>query len=330
MTTRASAGSIETNDVEELQQIVQPWEVVLRQISSGRLHARMDYVQINGIVLYREYWSRRILATGATPAGFFFFGGPTLPKLDVGWCGTELGTGCLAFGHPSSEIDFATPDAEEHVCLLVSDDLMRRYLGEEFVVRGLPSEHFLACARGCGAQLLHTMERILDKYFVHRNLLANERACQAIEWQLMGGLVEFLLTRREPSTAGCTPRAARHQLVRRAIELCEAASQPIGVSDLAAACNVSKRVLELGFRETLQTTPSRFIRLSRMNRVRKDLRTSDRASDSVTNIAIRRGVTELGRFAVEYKSLFGESPSATLRRGIGLPGGRLADVLPRT
>ena len=327
MTTRASAGRIEANDVEELQQIVQPWEVVLRQMSSGRLHARMDYVQINGIVLYREHWSRRILATGATPAGFFFFGGPTLPKQDVGWCGTELGTGCLAFGHPSSEIDFSTPDAEEHVCLLVSDDLMRRYLGEEFVVRGLPSEHFLACARGCGAQLLHTMERILAKYFVHRKLLANKRACQAIEWQLMGALVEFLLTRREPSTAGCTPRGARHQLVRRAIELCEAASQPIGVSDLAAACNVSKRVLELGFRETLRITPSRFMQQERMNRVRKELRASDRTSTSVTEVLTRWGITELGRFAVEYKSLFSESPSTTLGRDFVVPNRRLADAL---
>jgi hypothetical protein len=187
MTTRASAGRIETNDVEELQRVVQPWEVVLRQISSGRLHARMDYVQVNGIVLYREHWSRRILATGATPRGYFFFGAPTSSHGQVGWCGTQIGAECLAFGRSSSAIDFVTADAETHVCLLVPDDLMRRYLGEEFVVRGLPSEPFLACARGCGAQLLRMMERILDKYFVHRDLLANERACQAIEWQLMGG-----------------------------------------------------------------------------------------------------------------------------------------------
>ena len=330
MSALASAGRIEAHDIDELQQVVQPWEVVLRQISPGRLHARMDYVQVNGIVLYRERWSRRILATGATPPGYFFVGGPALSKLAVGWCGTELGAECLAFGHPSSEIDFVTPEAEEHVCLLVPDQLMRDYLGEESVARGLPDDRFLACARGCGEQLLRMMGRILDKYLIHRDLLADERARQAIEWQLMGGLVEFLLTRREQSAARCTPRAARHLLVRRAMELCEAASKPIGVSDLAAACGVSKRVLELGFQETLRTTPSRAMRQSRMNQVRRELRAADRASNNVTDILSRWGVSELGRFAVEYKNLFGESPSTTLRRDFVVPNRRLTDALART
>jgi AraC family ethanolamine operon transcriptional activator len=120
---------------------------------------------------------------------------------------------------------------------------------------------------------------------------------------------------------------ARHLLVRRAIEFCVATNQQISVSDLAAACGVSKRVLELGFRETLRVPPSRFMRQERMNQVRNELRASDCASTSVTDVLSRWGVTELGRFAVEYKSLFGESPSTTLGRDFVVPNRRLADAL---
>jgi hypothetical protein len=126
----------------------------------------MDYVQINGILLYRDRWSRRILATGATPSGYFFFGGLKSPKLEASWCGTELSPKCLAFGRPSSEVDFATPEVEEHICLLVPVHLMLRYLGEETAMRVLPDARVLSCATACGTQLLKMMERILDKYLL--------------------------------------------------------------------------------------------------------------------------------------------------------------------
>jgi AraC-like DNA-binding protein len=330
MTVQASAGRIEAHDIEELQQVVEPWEVILRQISPGKLHARMDYVQVNGIVLYRERWSHRLLATGATPKGFFFFGGNASSKQRVGWCGVELGADCLAFGRSSTEIDFVTPETEAHICLLVPEHLMLRYLGEELTTQGLANSRFLACTRGAGAFLLQTMERILDKYWIQRDLLTHERTRQALEWQLMGCLVEFLLTRREESTAACTRRASRYRIVRRAIELCESVPQPISVPDLADACGVSKRVLELGFQKTVRTTPSQLMRQSRLNRVRRELRTADRASVSVTEILSRAGVSEFGRFAVEYKNLFGESPSTTLGREFVVPDRRLTDALART
>ena len=51
-----------------------------------------------------------------------------------------------------------------------------------------------------------------------------------------------------------------------------------------------------------------------MNLARKALLQADPATATVTGIATDHGFWELGRFSVAYRALFGETPSASLRR----------------
>jgi AraC-like DNA-binding protein len=60
--------------------------------------------------------------------------------------------------------------------------------------------------------------------------------------------------------------------------------------------------------------PVRYLWLRRMSLVRAALMRADPATTTVTDIATDHGFWELGRFSVEYRTLFGESPSAALRR----------------
>jgi AraC-like DNA-binding protein len=54
--------------------------------------------------------------------------------------------------------------------------------------------------------------------------------------------------------------------------------------------------------------------LRRLNLVRSALRRADPANASVAEIARSYQFQELGRFAVTYRTVFGEMPSSTLRR----------------
>jgi len=93
----------------------------------------------------------------------------------------------------------------------------------------------------------------------------------------------------------------------------------ITIGELSEAAGVSERALRNAFYSVYQTSPSRYMRLSRLHHVRHELRTvyDHDHRHTVTNVALHHGCNELGRFAVEYKSLFGEAPSTTLNDARG-------------
>ena len=59
--------------------------------------------------------------------------------------------------------------------------------------------------------------------------------------------------------------------------------------------------------------PMGYLRRIRMDRVREALAAAE-SGETVTDIALRWNFHELGRFAGAYRRLYGEPPSATLRR----------------
>ncbi|MEW2386763.1 helix-turn-helix domain-containing protein [Streptomyces venezuelae] len=103
--------------------------------------------------------------------------------------------------------------------------------------------------------------------------------------------------------------------LRRAIAFIEAnAASDIGIADIAAAAGVTTRAVQLVFRRHLDATPLQYLRRIRLDRAHRDLLLADPAAQSVTAVAYRWGFSHPGRFAADYRTAYGESPSHTLRR----------------
>lgn len=108
--------------------------------------------------------------------------------------------------------------------------------------------------------------------------------------------------------APCRPPA-----VNRALEFMrEHAAEPITTTEVAAHCWVSVRSLQEGFQRHVGQPPLGVLRRIRLDQARADLRAADPYTESVGAVARRWGFRHLGRFAMAYRSAFGESPSTTL------------------
>jgi AraC-like DNA-binding protein len=113
-----------------------------------------------------------------------------------------------------------------------------------------------------------------------------------------------------PPTAG-PPRA-----IRRAVEaIHDEPERAFTVADLARFANMSVRSLQEGFRRHVGTAPMTYLQSVRLDRAHESLRRADPSQLTVAAVAHRWGFAHLGRFASAYRLRFGESPSATLRKG---------------
>jgi AraC-like DNA-binding protein len=91
-------------------------------------------------------------------------------------------------------------------------------------------------------------------------------------------------------------------------------SELFHASDLARLAGLDERTLRREFFAHFGISVGRYLRLRRLNDVRRELANPRGEAESVTQAATKHGFFDLGRFAANYRRTFGENPSATLSR----------------
>ena len=163
------------------------------------------------------------------------------------------------------------------------------------------------------SRLLNLHKAAADLAATAPDILVRPEVARAMEQELARAMIACLT---DPATEE-RYRASRQRLMvmQRFEQMLEARQdESLYVTDVCADVGVSERTLRLYCQEQLGMGPHRYLWIRRMNLARRALTLADATTKTVTEIANDHGFGELGRFAVAYRKLFGESPSATLRR----------------
>lgn len=156
------------------------------------------------------------------------------------------------------------------------------------------------------ARLCHIVETCATR-------IGQPNVARALEQELIQALTTCFCCnemRTEPD------RTQRHVdiLARFEHELTAHPDRVLPMPALCAIVGTSERTLTACCTEVLGMSAGRYIRLRRLNRVRRAILDADPIMAKVSEIARSHSFTELGRFAVLYREAFGETPSTTLRR----------------
>jgi AraC-like DNA-binding protein len=171
----------------------------------------------------------------------------------------------------------------------------------------------LAPATGPGAALLRDLTLVLARQF--RSGVPELPA--AVLHELKQALVAAFLSACRHNFSGLLEADARDtspRAVRLAEEFIESSwDRAITIEDLAAQTDTSIRSLYAAFRRSRGYTPMAFAKTVRLRRSRQMLM-EEGQRNSVSAAAFRCGFGNLGHFARDYRAMFGELPSDTLRR----------------
>lgn len=113
------------------------------------------------------------------------------------------------------------------------------------------------------------------------------------------------------------PADASPKHIQRAIDYMRAnLHKSLTIIDIAEAVGISDRYLQLGFRRFHDTAPALFLRRIRLEAVHAELSCSENRLP-IHEVALKWGFTHMGRFAAQYRAVFGVSPSKTVKRTVG-------------
>jgi AraC-like DNA-binding protein len=91
-------------------------------------------------------------------------------------------------------------------------------------------------------------------------------------------------------------------------------SETISIDDLVSASGASMRTLYKVFSTHHNATPMGYVKRIRLEHARRELENNCGSARTVAEIAMAVGMEHLGNFAADYKKVYQELPSETLRR----------------
>jgi AraC family transcriptional regulator, ethanolamine operon transcriptional activator len=307
---------VAADDADDLAEKAHHWGVRLTQLHPGPFSGRIAMISLGPLLVCRAMYSRPVLQNLMSPADCITVTRMTARSDPLACRGRDVGPGeCFLFG-PGAEGEAVNRGIQYPTTVSIPLSLWHtesHWLNETDLprTRGMhvpePGEAWIA-------GFLQRVEWILD---------AVERIPEAagpddVRAGMADSLLAYVNTLGETSSSISNDRETRaHRRVaveRARVYISENLADPIRLADLCRVAHTQARSLEYGFQELLSMSPVTYIRTMRLHRARRLLRSSVMRTRSISEIALDCGFWHLSQFSADYKILFGEKPSVTLKR----------------
>lgn len=307
-----------TTDADDHAAGLQHWNQEYHQLSGGRFYGVLNEIWFGNIQLFREQTNQSVHQNGRAWDGSRSLAIPIAVEDEGVFCGSRFNRDTvLTLGH-GDVLDFRTPRMLDIIAVTVDAAALREY-GQQVwqidVEEKIGGHHILTPPHDISVQSREYLQAMLCDLIKTPRILNYPQTRKGVEHDIYNTLIA-VVGGSDMSKTDVPVIASRKVIVDQAKEYVAAnPEEPVMVADLCRALKVSRRTLQYSFQSVHGVNPVSYLRAVRLNGVRRMLKlAAGNPGACVADIAARWGFWHLSRFASDYKALFGELPSQTLRQ----------------
>lgn len=308
--------SVLSEDADEHARNLSAWDQTYEQLGAGHFTGRLDEIWLGELQLFRERTNQHVLQRGLSWPGARTFGIP----LALGGVGSFRGkpvsdATIVTFG-PAHELYLRTPPMLDVVGISLPAERLRAF---GLQIDGFDPEALLAdrCLLPLAAKAIDRVQGYLRALFDTLEHAPQTLLPAPVQREIGDAVVELLLSATRAADAEPSLRsggAAHYATARLACDyIATRMAEPLTVLEVCRALGISRRTLQSSFQGVLGVSPHQYLHAVRLNGLRRALRAAP-AGASVLALAADWGFWHPSSCAAEYRRMFGELPSITLRR----------------
>ena len=288
------------------------WDLDFRQIDPGPLNASVKAVTMAYGMILNVGFNRKFHQVGCAPEGLLTFGIPSAGVEEFLWCSARACGGELLNFNQDGGFEGTSPAGFNGYTFSFDADTLQTFavsIGFESTLENLVrrNSHWYSPET---VQLSHRLDRLFSA-FDHVGTDVLSLNAEMLNEEIATVLLETICT--ESKRGQAVSSGSGHIVLRKAMSiLMDPECLPITIAQLCKEVPTSQSTLKRLFLAEFGVTPKTYIRARCLSGARDEL---SRAQPGIfiVDVANRWGFWHMGQFAHDYRSMFSELPSETLR-----------------
>jgi len=299
--------------VEDLQEAVLGAGLAATQMSGAPVTGSLAVTMQDDVILNTGRIGGRVLLNGVLSQSLVTFGlGLVLTPGSRQWL-KQVETGDVGIFMPGAEHDALYAPGSLYAALTLPAERVE----EAAAQLGLVLDPYTLGGSGIHRRRLSPARLAVLRDMclkVHHGRQAGEGDAAQLSRQVLRDIILHLGREPRAPVGRPDPRGPVRIVARARAFIHAHLDQPLTIDMIVAAADTSERTLHRAFRTVLDETPYSYVLKQRLHRIRHALLSDAELSITISTLANRWGISELGRFAGWYDDLFGELPSHTRER----------------